>query len=521
MRALIKTLALALVAALAACSSPESAQSDQARAFGGAPASAQGGPFSIFRAKQLSLDPACIPPSLSSGTTQNDYNAAASCLDALGGSPGETSYVRQTASGSGTVTFTGLLAPSSPNKEGRLLVFQNTSAAASYTFNNADGGSAGIDQILTSTGSPVTIAPNQSIAFRYDLTATNWRMESSTAAGGIAASALTNMLDGFSSATGVFDGAATVCNAAPVANVYTYAEDCFLGTATVNVGVTIKTAGWRTFVNGATTNNGTVSDDGASGTSAVTSTPGTDAVNRASGFYTATIAPLTNVTNAPRGMVLALSAVTGGIGGAGVNANGASGGNGGLCQGGSAGGGGGGQFGGAGNGTNSGSVAIMSAAVGYTDIVTVLRGIAVSSLGANAVTFACGAGASGGDGTAGGGAGGARGGGGAGGGFVFWSSKTVGGTGTFRALGGAGGNGGNPVGAQAGAGGAGSGGAGGYVLVIYSHATGSWTTTATGGLGGTGGNGGGHGNGGNGGNGGSGVVINNGGRGLNLSGDGT
>jgi hypothetical protein len=62
----------------------------------------------------------------------------------------------------------------------------------------------------------------------------------------------------------VADGAATVtCLGAPSSNVYTQTRDCYFQNLTVNVGVTVKAAGFREFSNGTATINGHISVDGA------------------------------------------------------------------------------------------------------------------------------------------------------------------------------------------------------------------------------------------------------------------
>jgi len=55
-----------------------------------------------------------------------------------------------------------------------------------------------------------------------------------------------------------FDGTATVISLAPTSNVYKLVKDIYCTNLTVNSGVTLFTNGFRVFVNGTFTNNGTV-----------------------------------------------------------------------------------------------------------------------------------------------------------------------------------------------------------------------------------------------------------------------
>ena len=55
-----------------------------------------------------------------------------------------------------------------------------------------------------------------------------------------------------------FDGIATVISLAPTSNVYKLVKDIYCTNLTVNSGVTLFTNGFRVFVNGTFTNNGTV-----------------------------------------------------------------------------------------------------------------------------------------------------------------------------------------------------------------------------------------------------------------------
>ncbi|OQB18149.1 MAG: hypothetical protein BWY14_00995 [Parcubacteria group bacterium ADurb.Bin192] len=66
--------------------------------------------------------------------------------------------------------------------------------------------------------------------------------------------------------TATLDGSATVGWASKSGSVYTLTKDAFLDTLTINVGVTLKTGGYRLFVKNTLTNNGAIHWNGEKGT---------------------------------------------------------------------------------------------------------------------------------------------------------------------------------------------------------------------------------------------------------------
>ena len=125
---------------------------------------------SILRAQELSMEPVAIAPALASASSTNNYDPWTSAGVTM------SSYVRQDVSGSGTATITGLIAAGAPNSEGRLVVWNNISAAGSTAFLNASGSSAGPNEILTPGGGTFTIGPGGSVIFIYDTTVEMWRL---------------------------------------------------------------------------------------------------------------------------------------------------------------------------------------------------------------------------------------------------------------------------------------------------------------------------------------------------------
>lgn len=277
-------------------------------------------------------------------------------------------------------------------------------------------------------------------------------------------------------------------------STYTMSYDMAANNLTIDPGVIVDTNGWRLFIAGTLTNNGTIHNNGnnASGVTAggVTNSgthfgTGTQGGN---GGATANGNGGTATVNVPWLEFLNLSSVAGGVG---AGANGTAGGTG---QGGA-----GGGAGIANNGGIGGAVTQAATANGIAHPQALVAGHADGTITPK-YSFA-----SGGGGGAGNGAGQSGGGGGGGAGICVILARYLTGTGTISANGG---NGANGVGTNCGGGG---GGGGGIVLVEYGNRSGSLTITATGGTGGTK-----TGTGGNGGNGGSGRVIL-----INTSGDGT
>lgn len=68
-----------------------------------------------------------------------------------------------------------------------------------------------------------------------------------------------------SDGTPTWDGSTVVLGITPSANAYTLARDIFLGSSTINSGVSIISNGYRIFCNGTLTNNGTIQWNGNNG----------------------------------------------------------------------------------------------------------------------------------------------------------------------------------------------------------------------------------------------------------------
>ncbi len=233
-----------------------------------------------------------------------------------------------------------------------------------------------------------------------------------------------------------FDGTTIVLGITPSANAYTLARDIYLGSSTINTGVSIITNGYKIFCNGVLTNNGTIQWNGPSG---LVDAAGTALFNTTSTFNT-------------QGLGTACCSTAGGVGnlGAGQTAtNGTVPGYGGR--------GGSGGTGSAGGG-NAGLLTSPTATQGG------LRTLPYAVLGrfiSGAGTFFTTQGGSGGGGGSGDGAV-KGGGGGGGGGVVIIAAFLFAGTGAIQARGG---NGGTPDPAGTNCGGGGAGG-GGLVIVI-------------------------------------------------------
>jgi hypothetical protein len=145
-----------------------------------------GAATSIIRAQELSVDPTVAPTALTSGSTTNNYNPWTGTST--------TSYVRQDVSGSGTATITGITAAGAPNSTGRVLFWNNISAAGSITFKSSNGGSTGPNQIIGPNNQDVTIGPDGSITFLYDTTEDAWRVLDSTIASALSGTGTANTL---------------------------------------------------------------------------------------------------------------------------------------------------------------------------------------------------------------------------------------------------------------------------------------------------------------------------------------
>lgn len=259
-----------------------------------------------------------------------------------------------------------------------------------------------------------------------------------------------------------FDGTTTILGMAPSSGVYTMARDLFLASPTINSGVTIVTNGFRLFVSGTLTNNGTIGWTGNTGGN------GTTVGGAAGAALSSANSPFNSGT----------VGVAGAAGATGAGANGGSAAA--RSYGGAAGHGGSGSSGGGGSGgtvtaptANQGSIRSVP-----TALITALfnQGTWLGAQGG------AGAGSGGGDSTN------AGGGGGSGGGIVVVAARFITGTGTISANGGNGGNG-NGTGNTGG----GGGGGGGLLIVVSSSVVNSGgtsaisgqTTTANGGTHGT------------------------------------
>lgn len=236
-----------------------------------------------------------------------------------------------------------------------------------------------------------------------------------------------------------FDGTTTILGMAPSANVYTLTRDIWLGSSTINNGVTINTVSWRIFCQGTLTNNGQVSCNG-NGTTGTNHSLGGSAIttlgtlNAESVTTIASAGGIGTTTNGGAGQNStgqALVASSGGHGGAGNSGTGAAG------------------------GTSN----VVTAIIGAPRFALAGLGYYPSTSGIfNAYNYygGSGGGAGGGDGTN------AGGGGGGGGGLVVMAVKTFAGTGVIQARGAAGGS---PTTSANGCGGGGGGG-GGLVWIV-------------------------------------------------------
>ena len=270
------------------------------------------------------------------------------------------------------------------------------------------------------------------------------------------------------------------------------ARDMYYNNLTVNNGVILNPSGYRIFVRGTLTNNGTISRVGNNGTNGGQgNNPGTGGSALSAGSI--------------------YGGLAGGNGGNGGSNGGGSGGSNGSALNpsitnvaGSAGGGGGGNGGVSGAGGTAGSATAETASFKnnslsisaatltlntentqkYLPIQTVYGSASLFTLSTSA-----GSGGGGGGAASGGGVGGAGGGAGGNGGLVYISARILINNGTISVRGGNGGNGGNGGGTnEAGGGGGGAGGAGGLAILIYTSLT-AGTINVDGGSFGTGGTG--------------------------------
>lgn len=250
----------------------------------------------------------------------------------------------------------------------------------------------------------------------------------------------------------------------------------------LSVTGTLNTAGYRVFVSGTLSGNGTIQNNGNAGSAG---TPGAQGAGGIAG--TATVGYLSNSA--------------GSAGGAGPNTGAGVAGNAGIAtsagtsllvntasQVGASGGSSTGATGGAGGASGAQTGVLTKFGVLKYPTLSCLDVSATGSLIKAVSSMGGTGGGSGGsgNGSGGSGSGGAGGGGGASGGTVALYVNTFTGTTTIKALGGAGGNGASGTGANYGGGGGGGGGNGGYVLVVYGTKTWTGSYVVTGGTGGTG-----------------------------------
>lgn len=224
----------------------------------------------------------------------------------------------------------------------------------------------------------------------------------------------------------------------------TLTRDMQYANLTVNAGVTLSTGGYKIFVSGTLTNNGTIANVGGN----------------ASGATKGNGAPQGSLSGGPAG----------GNGGVTTGSSGSTGSAGGWQSSNTGQGGGSGASGAGGSGGSGGSPSAISSS--RLPVATALTGYyfgVVAGLSGNGVMLTPGSGSGGGGGGDGTNSGG---GGGGGGGCVLVCCKTLTGSGTFSANGG---NGATPSTGNCGGGGAGTGG----WVVVCCQATSSWTGTLT------------------------------------------
>lgn len=257
----------------------------------------------------------------------------------------------------------------------------------------------------------------------------------------------------------------------------TLTRDMYYDDLTVDSGITLSPAGYRIFVKGTLTVNGTIERNGIVGGAGNSGNGGAGGAALADGYLKGSLAGAAggNGGNPP---------VVGTDGTAVSNALGTSAG-----KNGGAGGQAGGNPGAAG-GTGGASTAANVKLIANWHLATLLD---IASSGSTVKFTNSGSSAGGGGGRDGGaGTGGGGGGGGSAGGILAIYAKTVviSATGVIQANGGAGGAGETQAGTDSGGGGGGGGGNGGIIVLSYNSLTNAGSITATGGAGGAGGTGG-------------------------------
>jgi hypothetical protein len=277
-----------------------------------------------------------------------------------------------------------------------------------------------------------------------------------------------------------FDGAATVTLAldgttvAPASSIYTLARDIFADSMTVDVGVTIKPAGFRIFVLNTLTNNGNIQangGDGGAGAAGAGGTAGTAAfVAKALGGGVAGVAGASPTSGGSAGLAPASTHLGGVSGTVGPGANG------GVLQ-----GGGGGQ-----NNAGTAGASVTTLPTPSVNNGDHFRDITNALTGRNtprSTILSTGSSGAGGRGASAVGAGGS-GGSGASGGTIVIVARIIAGSGTIQCKGGIGGAGNGNAGGS-------GGGSGGVVAIITdSPAPIANAVSVAGGVGGAAGGGG-------------------------------
>ncbi|HEY4266764.1 MAG TPA: hypothetical protein VGM94_01100 [Galbitalea sp.] len=179
----------------------------------------------------------------------NDYNPVGLAVAGV---------LRQALSGSATLT--GLVA----QVDGRMLVLENIDTSLNITLTNEDTGSAAANRFILPGAVSLLIGPGSVVILIYDGASARWRgigQVGATTASASAAGIFGTGGDGDL----VFDGIATVAGMVPVANVYTMTRDLRPHNMTINVGITVKTAGWRVFGSGNAAGPGLLQCSGGNG----------------------------------------------------------------------------------------------------------------------------------------------------------------------------------------------------------------------------------------------------------------
>ncbi len=268
---------------------------------------------------------------------------------------------------------------------------------------------------------------------------------------------VSNVWGDASDGTAVLDGSSVVGFASIIAsNTYVLKRDAYLGSLTLNTGVTLRTNSYRVFAQSAVTNAGIIRNTGNAGGDAAVGTPGAGGPS-----------------------ILAASLGNSGAGIIGSNPTDASD----ISS----------SWGGkGGNGGNSAS----SGSAGGSVFAALTRPLSPTFMAmpydiVNSSIISVKGGAGGGSGGLGGIGNNSGGGGGGGGGLLLISAPTITNTGSVVSLGGKGGNGVFQATPPGGAGGGGGGGGG--IFLFYKTLTNTGTIATTGGVGGTGASGGGNG----------------------------